>query len=74
MVKEAQKLLSEIARTIDKFPDELPEDFINQEAAVKSALETLDDEVKEIIKVANLGDDQKANNYLEKCFASKVRP
>lgn len=32
MIREAQKILSEMARQIERFPDELPEDFVNQAA------------------------------------------
>lgn len=60
MVAEAQKMLAEMAQSLQKFPDELPEDFINQEALKDIPVQESHDILSQINQALQEGDMKKA--------------
>lgn len=69
MLQEAQSLLSQMAKTIQQFPKELPDDFVNQEALKNLDIGKADDILSQIQQAMKQGDTKKAlalaKQYLE---------
>lgn len=69
MLAEANSYLQQLAKAVQQFPQELPEDFVNQEALKNLEVEKSNDILSQIQEAMKQGDYQKAmslaKQYLE---------
>ncbi|MFN0117332.1 MAG: DUF4175 family protein [Elusimicrobiota bacterium] len=60
MLQEANRLLSEMSKTLSELPQELPEDFVNQEALKDLKIDESSDLLSQIKEAMKNGDAKKA--------------
>lgn len=70
LIEEAQKNLAEMARALQQMPDELPEDFVNQQALKNLDMAKSQDILSQISEAMKAGDMQKALDLAKKFSAA----
>ncbi|MCB4757372.1 MAG: DUF4175 family protein, partial [Elusimicrobia bacterium] len=66
LLEQAQKMLSDMARSIQKFPGELPEDFVNQQALKNIPMGESQDLLSRLAEAIQRGDFKSAKDLAKK--------